>query len=179
MPARPRSAARVATVPIDIRTLRSEEAPRFVRAVMTSFLQPPPTSDARASFWLERLRPDLDRTWAAFDGERVVGTLRTLPFELTVPGGRVLPADGVTAVTVAPTHRFTLDAGPDGAECAPTTRSADLTLPATALASAYLGGTRLATLAEAGLVDEHRPGGLAAADRLLAGDLVPYCPLHF
>ena len=34
-----------------------------------------------------------------------MGTFRTLPFELTVPGGSTVPADGVTAVTVASTHR--------------------------------------------------------------------------
>jgi predicted acetyltransferase len=75
--------------------------------------------------------------------------------------------------------RFALDAGPDGAECRPSTLSADLTVPAAVLGAAYLGGTRLRTLAGAGLVDEHRPGAVAAADRLLAGDQVPFCPLHF
>ena len=75
--------------------------------------------------------------------------------------------------------RFALEAGPDGAICRPTTSSADLTLPATALGAAYLGGTRLRTLAVAGLVDEHRAGAVDAADRLFAGDQVPFCPLHF
>lgn len=406
-----------------IRTIGRDDAAAFHDAIRTSFLQPPARTDARVDFWLARMRPDLSRTWGAFDGATCVGTFRTLPFQLTVPGGGTVPADGVTAVTVAPTHRrqglltglmdaglraaadrgdpvsiliasewriygrfgfgpatedavwevdraaaltpppagpveavaaaelrslappvydaarrqrpggidrpeprwdfdlglahpegeqpewtgraavhrdptgavdgylrwhadaswdgmrptgvlhvdelvtttaaayadlwrfalgvdlirtvraserrvdeplpwllgdaraarqvqrwdrlwvrvldvpaalagrgylgvggtvlevvdpggywagrFALDAGPDGAECKPSTASADLTLPVTALGAAYLGGTRLRALAEAGLVDEHRPGALAAADRLLAGDLVPFCPLHF
>jgi predicted acetyltransferase len=75
--------------------------------------------------------------------------------------------------------RFALDAGPDGATCVATTRSADLTLPVTALGSAYLGGHRLGTLAAAGLVDEHTPGATRAADRLLAPDRAPWATLHF
>ena len=47
------------------------------------------------------------------------------------------------------------------------------------LGAAYLGGTRLRTLAAAGLVDEHRAGAVDAADRLLIGEQVPFCPLHF
>lgn len=406
-----------------IRTITPDDVPGFLRSIRATFLQPPRPVEARAEFWLQRMRVDLDRTWGAFDGGACVGSFRTLPFELTVPGGGTVPADGVTAVTVAPTHRrrgllttlmgeglraagdrgdavsiliaaewriygrygfgvatedavwevdrdraavgppvgtleavevgelrklappvydaarraraggidrpeprwdydfglahaegeepewtgravlhrdpagevdgylrwhaddswegmlptgtlhvdelvttsaqaygdlwrfvlgidliarvraserpvdeplpwlladgraarqvqrwdrlwlrildvpaalsargylapgrtvlevvdpggyaagrFALDAGPDGAECRPTTESADLTLPAAVLGAAYLGGTRLRTLAAAGLVDEHRPGAVGAADRLLAGDQPPFCPLHF
>jgi predicted acetyltransferase len=75
--------------------------------------------------------------------------------------------------------RFVLDASPAGATCAPTTESADLTLPVTTLGSAYLGGHRLGTLAAAGLVDEHTPGAVGTADRLLGFDQAPWCALHF
>jgi predicted acetyltransferase len=75
--------------------------------------------------------------------------------------------------------RFALDASPAGASCVPTTRSADLSLPVTALGSVYLGGYRLGTLAAADLVDEHTPGALAAADQLFGADRVPWCTLHF
>nr|ASV47112.1 hypothetical protein [uncultured bacterium] len=406
-----------------IRTITPEDASGFFRTIRAVFLDPPGPTDRRAEFWLEHMRPDLSRAWGAFDGGTCVGSFRTLPFELTVPGGGTVPADGVTAVTVAPTHRrqglltglmgeglraaadrgdavsiliaaewriygrfgygpatedavwevdtrraaaaapagaveaveiaelrklapavydaarrqrpggidrpeprwdydyglahpegeqpewagravlhrdpagevdgylrwhadgtwegmlptgtlhvdelvttsreayadlwrfvlgvdliatvragerpvdeplpylladgraarqvqrwdrlwlrvldvpaalgargylspgrvvlevvdpagyaagrFALDAGPDGADCRPTTEAADLTLPAAALGAAYLGGTRLRTLAAAGLVDEHRPGAVERADRLLVGDQVPFCPLHF
>jgi predicted acetyltransferase len=48
---------------------------------------------------------DLDRTWAAFDGPRLVAGLRSFANELTVPGGAQVAADAVTGVTVLPTHR--------------------------------------------------------------------------
>ncbi|HET7721876.1 MAG TPA: GNAT family N-acetyltransferase, partial [Acidimicrobiales bacterium] len=47
---------------------------------------------------------EADRAIAAYDGDRIVGTAAIFSFELTVPGG-VLPAAGVTAVGVQPTHR--------------------------------------------------------------------------
>jgi len=55
----------------------------------------------------EHHRPvvELDRTLAAFDGARIVGTYGVETYALTVPGGRTVPAAGVTAVSVAPTHR--------------------------------------------------------------------------
>jgi predicted acetyltransferase len=101
-------AVRVRDVAVTIRTITSDDAPGYVRTIRTSFLAPPQSAQAlaaRAEFWLERLRPDLSRAWGAFDGGTCVGSCRTVPFELTVPGGGTVPADGVTAVTVAPTHR--------------------------------------------------------------------------
>lgn len=47
---------------------------------------------------------EADRAFAAYDGDRIVGTAGTYSFELTVPGG-MLPAAGVTIVGVHPTHR--------------------------------------------------------------------------
>jgi predicted acetyltransferase len=68
--------------------------------------------------------------------------------------------------------RWALEADADGATCRRTTQSADLTLPVQTLSAAYLGGTRLRTLAQAGLLDEHTPGALGRADGLL-GPLEP------
>jgi len=48
---------------------------------------------------------ELDRTLAAFDGDAIVGTAAALSFELTVPGGALVPTAGVTMVGVHPTHR--------------------------------------------------------------------------
>jgi len=45
-----------------------------------------------------------DRWFAAYDGERPVGTTASFPFRLTVPGGEVA-AGGVTWVGVLPSHR--------------------------------------------------------------------------
>ena len=42
---------------------------------------------------------------AAFEGARIVGTLRSWAGRLTVPGCREIRVSSVTGVTVAPTHR--------------------------------------------------------------------------
>jgi predicted acetyltransferase len=59
--------------------------------------------DGFAAHLLEHV--DLERTWAAYDGDLVVGTLRSFGTELTVPGQRTVPAAALTNVTVAPSHR--------------------------------------------------------------------------
>jgi predicted acetyltransferase len=46
-----------------------------------------------------------DSAVVACDGDQVVGTAHFYDFELTVPGGAVLPMAGVSGVAVAPTHR--------------------------------------------------------------------------
>jgi predicted acetyltransferase len=63
--------------------------------------------------------------------------------------------------------RVLLEAGPAGATCAATDRSADLTLDIAALSAAYLGGTPLRHAVAASGVDEHRSGVLLKADALL------------
>jgi predicted acetyltransferase len=65
------------------------------------------------------------------------------------------------------------------ATCARTATPSALELGATELGAAYLGGTRLETLARAGRVRELRGGALAAADRAFAGDRAPWCPEIF
>lgn len=46
----------------------------------------------------------LERTIAAFDGDRLVGTSGSYPQRISIPGGELACA-GVTVITVAPTHR--------------------------------------------------------------------------
>ncbi len=70
--------------------------------------------------------------------------------------------------------RYVLETGPDGAACGPTTRSPDLELSVSELASVYLGGTTLATLQRAGRVEEHRGGALRELDRALATERQPW-----
>jgi predicted acetyltransferase len=77
------------------------------------------------------------------------------------------------------TGRFRLDAGADGATCAPTGADADLAVPAGALGAAYLGGHSWARLAAAGWVDERRPGALARATALFSTPRAPWCALTF
>ncbi len=71
---------------------------------------------------------------------------------------------------------FELEGGPDGASCRPTRRRPVLRVPVAALATAYLGQTRLHTLVRAGWVAELQPGAAAAADRLLGWPRAPWCP---
>ena len=75
--------------------------------------------------------------------------------------------------------RVLLEAGAGGAACAATERPPDLTLDASALASAYLGGTRLRHAVIARGFDEHRPGALAGADALFATLDPPWCSSFF
>jgi predicted acetyltransferase len=57
--------------------------------------------------------------------------------------------------------------------------AADVTLDVTELGAAYLGGTRLAELAGAGLVAEGRPGAVRQLSAALAWDPAPWCPVNF
>ena len=58
-----------------------------------------------ARFELDWTSVELDRTLAAFEGDKIVGTGRLYSLELTMPGGRLLPAAGVSWIGVLPTHR--------------------------------------------------------------------------
>jgi predicted acetyltransferase len=63
--------------------------------------------------------------------------------------------------------------------CERTTAAADVTLPVAALGAGYLGGTRLGSLAAAGLVTEHTPGALARLSAAMYSDPAPWCPSMF
>jgi len=52
-------------------------------------------------------------------------------------------------------------------------------LPVWALGAAYLGGTRLGTIAEAGLVTEVTPGSLAVLSTAMSWEPAPWCPMIF
>jgi predicted acetyltransferase len=75
--------------------------------------------------------------------------------------------------------RYTLEGGPDGAHCARSDHPADLSLDAAALGATYLGGVSFATLAQAGLIREEKPGALARADTMFATFPAPYCATRF
>ena len=65
------------------------------------------------------------------------------------------------------------------AACVPASSAADLALDVTELGAAYLGGTRLGTLAGSGLVAELRPGATRQLSAALAWDPAPWCPTVF
>ena len=73
--------------------------------------------------------------------------------------------DAVIAVTDGQcpwnARRWRLSGGPLGATCSPTTDPAEVGIDVRDLASAYVGGTSLLSLAAAGLAHEHRAGALA------------------
>jgi predicted acetyltransferase len=75
--------------------------------------------------------------------------------------------------------RVQLEASPDGATCGATKRSPDLTVDASALGAAWLGGTRLTHAVFASGWDEHRPGALADADTLFKAIDPPWSSTFF
>jgi predicted acetyltransferase len=86
---------------IDVRKVREDEFDAWSDAVDIGFIMPRNRGDGpRRRAW-----NDLDRCWGAFDQGRPVGTFRGIELELTVPGGAFVRHDGVSGVTVAPTHR--------------------------------------------------------------------------
>ena len=88
---------------IEIRTIAPDEASAYRRSVRAGFAQPE-TSDEGGEWAREAFQP-FDRTYAAFDQGAIVATLRSFATELTAPGGAMLPAGALTAVTCQPTHR--------------------------------------------------------------------------
>jgi predicted acetyltransferase len=73
----------------------------------------------------------------------------------------------------------TSGAAPWAGQCQRTEDPADVVLPAASLGAAYLGGTRLGSLARAGLAAEVRPGALAALSAALSWEPAPWCPVIF
>jgi predicted acetyltransferase len=63
--------------------------------------------------------------------------------------------------------------------CERADEAADLVIDVRELGAAYLGGTRLGTLAAAGLIREIRPGALARLSAAMTWDPAPWCPQIF
>jgi predicted acetyltransferase len=85
-----------------VRRITDDELPAYADAIATGFVSRPDTALLAQTF---REIWDLDRAWAAFDGDRLCGTFRSFATELTLPGLGRLPAAAVAAVTVLPTDR--------------------------------------------------------------------------
>lgn len=86
---------------IELRPITADEYAAFMQANFMAF-GVHPSDDAMAR---ERLMLELDRTVAAYDGGRIVGTAGNITMDLTLPGGARLPTAGVSWVSVLPTHR--------------------------------------------------------------------------
>ena len=86
---------------IEIRTITEADLADWAYVLDDSFLYPLP--EGAVAFRREFFTPG--RSLGAFDAGRCVGTLRSLDLEVTVPGGAVVPAEGITAVGVLASHR--------------------------------------------------------------------------
>ena len=82
---------------VELRPVSDEEVPAFIRAVEGGFGEPSP-SDEEVAHWAALTEVVL--TVVAVHGGEFVGTAGAFTFEWTVPGPAVVPAAGVTAVTV-------------------------------------------------------------------------------
>ncbi|MBX9394785.1 GNAT family N-acetyltransferase [Streptomyces sp. TRM72054] len=72
--------------------------------------------------------------------------------------------------------RYRLEASAQGASCAPSSESADLTLDVADLAALWLGDESAVRLAALGRVREERAGAARSADALLRTSRRPWCP---
>lgn len=84
-----------------MRPIVPDELPAYKRTDEYGFGFRHEPSESRLG-WAEA---ELDRTVAVFDGDEVVGTGRNYSLELTLPGGAIIPASGVSWISVRPTHR--------------------------------------------------------------------------
>lgn len=85
---------------VEIRTCKDEEFAAGISPIWQYFGENP--SEERVSNFRRVLPPN--RIHAAFDGEEVVGSASSYPFQMTIPG-ELVPIAGITLVGVSPTHR--------------------------------------------------------------------------
>ncbi|MEU3459973.1 GNAT family N-acetyltransferase [Streptomyces sp. NPDC006733] len=86
----------------EVRTLDAERWDEWYGMLERAFGGPPESREERA-LWRELT--ECERSLAVWDGDEVVGTAGAFSFRLAVPGGALVPAAGVTMVSVQPTHR--------------------------------------------------------------------------
>jgi predicted acetyltransferase len=86
---------------IEIRTITEDERVDWIQAAETAFSSTAKDDEIEASLPVI----EVDRSFAAVDGSRIVGTSASITFRMMVPGGARIPTAGVTMVGVQPTHR--------------------------------------------------------------------------
>ena len=84
-----------------VRTIEAAELADWLRCTGVGFFVD--FAEGYADYFRDEV--DLARTWGGVDDGHVVGTLRSFPTHLTVPGPATMEAAALTNVTVAPTHR--------------------------------------------------------------------------
>jgi predicted acetyltransferase len=86
-----------------IRPIKADELATWFEAFGTAFYIWSTDPQAAADF--RRPTIDLDRTIGVFEDDAIVGTFRTFPTQLTLPGGGRVAVNAVSGVSVRPTHR--------------------------------------------------------------------------
>ncbi|NNN33282.1 GNAT family N-acetyltransferase [Streptomyces sp. S3(2020)] len=89
---------------MEIRSTTDDDFDVFVDTLHTAFGMFPETPVDGGGLWWSALETDRCLLALTPDG-RPVGTAGTYPFELTLPGGTLVPVSGLTAVGVLPSHR--------------------------------------------------------------------------
>ncbi|MFJ9648299.1 GNAT family N-acetyltransferase [Streptomyces sp. NPDC101206] len=89
---------------MEIRPTTNEDLDVFVDTVHAAFGRFPETPIEGGGLWWSALEADRCLLASTADG-RPVGTAAAYSFELTLPGETLVPAAGVTAVGVLPSHR--------------------------------------------------------------------------
>ncbi|MER8006946.1 GNAT family N-acetyltransferase [Streptomyces sp. NPDC094149] len=90
---------------MEIRSTTDEDLDVFVNTLHTAFgLFPETPAEGGGGVWWSALEMDRGLLARTADG-RPVGTAASYSFELTLPGETLVPAPGVTAVGVLPSHR--------------------------------------------------------------------------
>ncbi|XVS66743.1 GNAT family N-acetyltransferase [Actinosynnema sp. CA-299493] len=89
---------------MEIRSTTDEDRDVFVDTIHAAFARFPETPVDGGGLWWSAIEMDRGVLATAEDG-RPVGTAAAYSFELTLPGAVVVPAAGVSAVGVLPSHR--------------------------------------------------------------------------
>ena len=84
-----------------LRSLSAAELADFVR--LEGLVWGWPAYDSRTSFYAEFLEPG--HTWGVFHDDRLVASHGMVRLQLTVPGGRVVDAAGITILAIHPQYR--------------------------------------------------------------------------
>ncbi|MGW5196057.1 GNAT family N-acetyltransferase [Streptomyces spiralis] len=85
-----------------LRVLRRDEWDAWYDNLVRAFGGGPAAPEERE---LDRSLTEYDRSLGVWDGRTCVGTAGAFSFRMTVPGGALVPAAGITMVSVAATHR--------------------------------------------------------------------------
>lgn len=110
------------------------------------------------------------RAWHAIVRDDMIVRLLDIP---RVLAARRFSREDAVTIEVPGAGRYTVSGGLDTASCVPSDAPPDLTLPAPALAAAYLGDTSIVDLAATDDIVEHTPGSLRRATAMFTWSPAP------